>query len=79
MITVANQPVGADSLSSGTMNSGKKTNVGVRASFLGGKVVPGRTVGGEYAGTLGGAVGPGHDLPQTTAGTLGGVDKPRRG
>lgn len=78
MTTVANQPVGADSLSSKTMSSGQKSNVGNRESFLG-KGQTGNMVGGVHAGTLGGSLGPGHGLPGATAGTLTSIEKAKKG
>lgn len=76
MTTVANQPVGPDSIS-GSVGKGSKSNVGNRECFLGAARKPSDFVGGVHAGTMGGALGPGHGaLPKATAGTLTSIEKP---
>jgi hypothetical protein len=67
MTTVANQPVGPDSVS-GSVAPGKKSRVGDRACFMT-QPAPSDLLraGGVYAGTLGGANGAGHGLPLASA------------
>lgn len=73
MTTVANQAVSGDTVS-GKVAAGKKSNIGNRATFLGGSR-PGTTASGVYAGTLGGSLGPGSGLPSESAAPLTKIEK----
>lgn len=72
MTTVANQPVGPDSISGhvkGGTSSGAKNHPG----FLGAGIAPGMYQQ-ESAGTPGGKLGPGSGFPLAAAGILTGLE-----
>lgn len=77
MTSVANQPVGADSIS-GSVGKGVKSHAGERGTFLAPATSANATVGGVFGGTPGGSVGPGaNGLPKAGAAvaTLTSVEK----
>jgi hypothetical protein len=74
MTSVANQPVGADSVS-GSVKGGVKSANSNHAGFLGSGKAP-QTLAPIATGTLGGSVGSGAGFPKASAPVLTSIEKP---